>query len=269
MGRDATPHYQLHIIIHTGHGYQSDSQARPSTWERYKNEGTSSTGSISTLTGGSPSSLSSRKPKKARWTQLQKTAATAHNNNNYETFKGVNESLKGKVFIIGPDQASRYDDVMKALLGYVSSHYDHRVRSSIEHKDKNVGLKLLTKPVAPKMTDPNDTTKEVLDKDGEEWIIYQIRLKKYIDRVTKLEDDLQQIFNIIIGQCSPGMEQALSGMKDFKTINEEANSLDLIKAIEQICYNYQPHEYPPLGAWEALDKLGKSFQPENVREPDH
>ena len=109
----------------------------------------------------------------------------------------------------------------------------------------------------------------MLDKDGEEWIMYQLQMKKYIDRTTKLDDDIQQIFNIVLGQCSPSMEQALSTVKGYRLMKEEADSIKLIQTIEQICYNYQPHEYPPLGAWEALDSLGKAIQPENVLEADH
>ena len=52
-----------------------------------------------------------------RWNQAQKPVPTTI----HETFKGVNEFLKGKVFIVGPNQASRYDDALKALLGYLSS----------------------------------------------------------------------------------------------------------------------------------------------------
>ena len=65
------------------------------------------------------------------------------------------------------------------------------------------------------------------------------------------------------------MEQALAGVKGFNVIKEEADSIKLLKTVEQICYNYQPHEYPPLGAWEALDKLGKAIQTENVLGTDH
>ena len=49
----------------------------------------------------------------------------------------------------------------------------------------------------------------------------------------------------------------MSGVNDFDIIKEEADSIKLLKTIGQICYNYQLHKYPPLGAWEALDKLRK------------
>jgi len=182
----------------------------------------------------------------------------------------VNEALKGKVFIIGTDQVSRYDDILKALLGYLSSNHNHRVRSRIEHKNKNIVVKLITKQTTPKKDGPNDSSKpKILDQDGEVWVIYQIKLKKYINRITKIEDDLQQIYNIIIGQCSPGTEQALSSIKGFQNIKKEAESIKLLKVIEQVCYNYQPHEYPPLGTREALDKLGKAIPPATVLESNH
>ena len=65
------------------------------------------------------------------------------------------------------------------------------------------------------------------------------------------------------------MEQDLSAIKGHKLMKEEADSIKLIKTIEQIFYNYQPHEYPPLGVWETIDVLRKSIQPENVLEADH
>ena len=181
----------------------------------------------------------------------------------------MNEKLEGKVVIVDPDQALRYDDTLKVLLGYISKKYDYHVTSCIQHKDKLVGVKLLVTPTAPTKPNPEDTNLTMLDKDGEDWIMYQLQLKKYIDLTTKLDDDIQHIFNIVLGQCSPSMKQALSAVKRYKLMKEEADSINIIKTIEKICYNYQPHEYPPLGVWEALYSLGKVIQPENIPEADH
>lgn len=93
--------------------------------------------------------------------------------------------------------------------------------------------------------------------------------KKNNDRATKIDDDIQQIFNIVLGQYNSGMKQALSAVKGYKLTKKEADSINFIKTIEQICYNYQPHEYPPLGAWETIYTLAKSIQPEYVPEADH
>ena len=131
---------------------------------------------------------------------------------------------------------------------YIAEKVDHRVHTSIKNKDKTIGMKLLTKPSAPTKEDPQDTTRTVLDKECEEFIEYQIEIKKYVDRKNKLDDDIQQIYNIVYGQCSPGMQQKLESDDDFNMIKQNADSVALLKIIERICYNYQPHEYPPLGA---------------------
>ena len=65
------------------------------------------------------------------------------------------------------------------------------------------------------------------------------------------------------------MVQVLLADPNFETVKESADSIGLLKIIECICYNYQPHEYPPLGAWEALDHLGKTYQPETTSEAEH
>ena len=128
-----------------------------------KSDATSSTGSMSALTG-SPVSTNSCQPQRSTrnrklrgWQQPQKTPAPAVSR---ETFKGVNEAIKGKFFTIGPDQVSRYDDALKALIGYLSSKYDHRVSLCIQYKDKIVGVQLLTKHVAPMKTDPDNNSKK-------------------------------------------------------------------------------------------------------------
>ena len=181
----------------------------------------------------------------------------------------MSKNLEGKIFTIGPDQILRYDDTLKSLLGYISEKYDQRVISCIHHKDKSVEVKLLVKPSVPTKLGPAEANLTVLNKDGEQWIMYQLQLKKYIDRATKLDDDIQQIFSIILGQYSPGMEQTLLAIKGYNLMKEEVDSIKLIKNIEKIYYNYQPYEYPPFGSWEALDTLGKAIQLDKVFEADH
>ena len=65
------------------------------------------------------------------------------------------------------------------------------------------------------------------------------------------------------------MKQKLMGAKDFKQVKEAADVIQLLKGIENICYNYQPHEFPPLSAWESLDRLNRAIQPEDMMENYH
>ena len=42
-----------------------------------------------------------------------------------------------------------------------------------------------------------------------------------------------------------------------------------MKLLEKICYNCRAHEYTPLGAWDAMDRLSAHRQPDNVHEVKH
>lgn len=94
-------------------------------------------------------------------------------------------------------------------------------------------------------------------------------MKKYANKKNKLNDDIKQIFNIVYGKCSsPGMQQKLNSDDGFKVVKENADLVRLMKIIERIYYNYQPHKYPPLGAWKTLDKLSKTRQHNSMTESD-
>ena len=93
-----------------------------------------------------------------------------------------------------------------------------------------------------------DVTKNVIDKDGEDYMMYQINLKQYVSDLTKYNDNMEKWYSVIIGQCSPAIEQELEAHDSFLTIKVASDSIGLIKILERICYSYQSHEYPPLGA---------------------
>lgn len=108
---------------------------------------------LSTLTSFR-SKASSKRKKDIKWRKPNAPVAI-------ETFKGKNGALKGKVFSLGVVQASSYDDTCKAILGYFAEKFNDRVHTSIKHKDKAVGMKLLTTPSAPTKVDPGDINKSL------------------------------------------------------------------------------------------------------------
>ena len=217
--------------------------------------------------------------KRNKWESPRKP--TANPSHRVITFKGAHTDLHGKVFIKGPLQAAKYDEAYKAILNHIGMKYDHRVYKAFEYKDVSKGTNLLTKPKAPMTTkvvqvatigeDSKMVGKEVvvIDKDGEEYVEYQINLKQYMTDLNKFNSDLIKIFSLLIGQCSPSMEQSLAGEKEFSIIKEKSESIPLIKMIERICYNYQSHEFAPLGGWESLDRLSKTIQHEESLESEH
>ena len=171
-----------------------------------------------------------------------------------ESFKGANDDLRGKVFVKGATQASKYDETYKALIIYFGLKYDQRIYRAFEHKDADVGRNTIVKPKPPMIskiiqeaTEGEDSRmmgimKTVIDKDGEEYIMYQMQLKQYVSDLARYEDNLEKCYSVIIGQCSPSIEQDLEADASFLTIKIASDSVGLIKLLERICYSYQSHE---------------------------
>ena len=66
------------------------------------------------------------------------------------------------------------------------------------------------------------------------------------------------------------MEQSLESDDKYNDVKEKSSSIELIKMFKRICYNYQSYEYPPLGAWEVIDRLGHFRQPsKGMSKADH
>ena len=237
-----------------------------------KKEGSPSPTPTPIETSSGSNTISKPKTKTAKWNPTRQTVST---------FKGAIPELSGKVFVTGPSQATKYDETYKALLHYFNSKYDHRVYRAFEAKDTTVGLGLLTRPTPPKIKKivqeptPGDSSvmrgveREVIDRDSDDFFEYQEELKRYVSDKARYVKDMQNCFSIIIGQCSPAVEQNLESEDTFKDIKNRSDSIALMKLLEKLCYNYKPHEYTPLGAWTALDKLTALVQPDTVHEVKH
>ena len=87
--------------------------------------------------------------------------------------------------------------------------------------------------------------------------------------MSKYTDNLKKLFSEIIGQCITGMEQSLEGLSTYASIDDTSDSIALMKILERTCYSYQSHEYPPLEAWESIDRLSSLKQLELVSESEY
>ena len=108
-----------------------------------------------------------------------------------------------KGFVLGGSQASKYDEAYKAIVTYVVTKFDHRISRDYELKDADAGRSMLTKPNAPMKdkivqvaTIGEDSklvgeVQRVIDKDGEDFITYQIELKQYLTDISKYNENLE------------------------------------------------------------------------------
>ena len=65
------------------------------------------------------------------------------------------------------------------------------------------------------------------------------------------------------------MEQNLEAEEVFEYHKSKSDSIEIIKLLKKLCYSYRNHEYTPIGAWNAFDKLGDLAQPDHVHEVKH
>ena len=58
--------------------------------------------------------------------------------------------------------------------------------------------------------------REVIDKESEAYLEYQLELKQCIFNRSQYRSDLQQCFSMILKQCSPAVERNLEGDESYK-----------------------------------------------------
>lgn len=111
--------------------------------------------------------------------------------------------------------------------------------------------------------------REVIDKDSETFLEYQMELRQCISDKMKYKEDIQKCSDIIIGQCSSSVEQNLELDDKYIKIKERSDSITVIKLLKTLCYNYKAYEYTLLVTWDVMNKLGAIRQPEDLHEAKH
>ena len=86
--------------------------------------------------------------------------------------------------------------------------------------------------------------------------------------MTKFNLDIEAFFSLLLGKCSPSVAQSLAGENDYKVIKEMSEPISLITVSEDICYNYQSHEFASLTGWGSLDRPTATRQHKEVLEAD-
>ena len=144
--------------------------------------------------------------KKAKWNRN-------HEANLTETFKGSNTELSSKIYTKRSIQASIYNDSFKAILTYIGLKYDQRVYTYFEYKDKQKDLLFLNKPKSPMITKIVQVgavgtygeykvmveSRFAIDKYGENFIMYYLQLKQYLEDTHKFNGGLEKYYSLLIG----------------------------------------------------------------------
>jgi hypothetical protein len=168
--------------------------------------------------------------------------------------KGAEEALGENVYILNdPKAGDIYAKTTEAIAEYIQSKYD-RVGAEVADTIRNmkkVDMDAL-KPVA-KIGTLSDYEKLVAVQELKDWSELKSR---YVA-------GLKQASGLILGQCTTGLKSKLERRKDWEKERGSHNPVAILKAIREVTYSTEEHEYPLISMHRALMGLLNCTQQEN------
>ena len=204
-----------------------------------------STGALQS--GSSPGTTNGGSPTKETAANTQLTSATnkttnggilkpSSNKATHEALsKQVDKNFEGATPEVGGVVALRSENhvllrvtfelFQQLIISYIVRTFKHA-------KDVKEGLRTLTCPKAAfvkteKPEEPTGTLGEV-DK-----MILAERVKDFVKRYNNLDETLDKSFHVIWGQCTPGMQGALSAYKEFEAAERDCDAIRLLTKIKE------------------------------------
>ena len=95
-------------------------------------------------------------------------------------------------------------------------------------------------PTLPLPIEPNPAFATATDRK-----IWELEISKYVKRKVTLESNLKKVYGLIWGQCAETMRSKIEALSTYHRISRACDSLELLKAIKDICFNFQDQQYKP------------------------
>ena len=187
----------------------------------------------------------SNKNKGRRFSSRSGQSRNNHGNKtNKNRFTGETEQLKHHTYFIGgAKQASSYITTTDAIISYIRREFD-------EGDDMAKALKELKEfdfdTVKPKMPTTEQST--TLDE-----YILKGEVERYLKRKDKYRTNKTKAYEVIIGQCTKGLKNKLEARKDWSSV--QYDPIAVLKAIQELVYNYQDSKYPAVSIVKAIKAL--------------
>ena len=174
-----------------------------------------------------------------------------------EKFVGKCEALKGYIYDCSDSkQADQFVSTTLEIATYVGSNYKHG-------GDVRLALTNLEPPTIPYPTDPGPTADVVARK------IFENKCSSYCKREETYLSNMQQIFALIWGQCTPALQAKLHGLVNYEQLNENSDALGLLKEMRKIAFNFQMHKYSHLALNEAKRRFYHLVQGKTMTNQDY
>jgi len=86
-------------------------------------------------------------------------------------------------------------------------------------------------------------------------LVLSEQIKQYVSRLNALEQNLQRAYNLVIGQCTEIMRTKVESVPDYAAFHGRMDVIELLRAIQRICYNFETQKYMPHAVHEAVRRF--------------
>ncbi len=161
-------------------------------------------------------------------------------------FRGGKEELDGIYFnCTGYGQSDRFLKTVQKIADYIGQEYKCGGLTRTEVMTQSPVL--IPGPVRPisitvTATDGTVTTTppDVLDISD-----YQSEKKASDYKLLHRTENRQKVFSLVWQQCTESMHAKIKAHRDYKTIEQALNGIDLLRIIKLICFNIEDEKYIP------------------------
>ena len=171
-------------------------------------------------------------------------------------FVGETSDMNGQIFqtIEESKDATQYIKTVEALERYAFKTYTVDL-SSLFHPDD---------PETPEIEISSKPTNKEITKNPTLQDLYQLGLKEYIKEEKLLKVALKSMWADIWGQCSTSIRTNLETRKKNKEFKKNANVVELLKFIQQVCMNYEDRHHPVVTLLQHFSFFHMFYQKEGV-----
>jgi hypothetical protein len=179
-----------------------------------------------------------------------------HGNNKTTTptvkFEGRKEELNGNHFdCTGYGQSDRFMKTMQKIADYIGQEYKTGGVTQTEVMIQTpVLIPLPTRPVSLSTTAANGTV-TIVPPDVMDISDYQSAKKIVNYKVKNQAENRQKVFSLVWQQCTESMQAKIKAHRDYKTIEQALDGIELLRVIKLICFNIEDEKYVPQKVYET------------------
>jgi hypothetical protein len=160
-------------------------------------------------------------------------------------FQGGKEELDGNHFdCTGYGQSDRFVRTVQKIADYIGQEYKGGGVTRTEVMTQTpINIPLPTRPAST--TTIVDGTVTITPPDVLDISDYQ-SAKKIVDyKLQHQTENRQKVFSLVWQQCTESMHAKIKAHRDYKTIEQALDGIDLLRVIKLICFNIEDEKYVP------------------------